>query len=246
MQRFHLSEKQTRGHEDGSRQPGEQRCAARWGLQPLQAAGLLRRDGRIRHPDPAKTTGRSCSESIKMHSKHQPKLHWFQNMQGLTPRFWQARCWMMQSMAGNLTPTTLLVCVFLYFVVFPTEMGGWAPFLPPAIWHQHLHAHVAVTLLPLVSSEWTNGKTSLLNLPGHHWGHLWWVRRDSLSVRDWGGTNSVKQGLPISPLWGASTPFVKTLMPVLSLNTIRTIMVVFILWSMRFNPPIIPLTKLFV
>lgn len=162
------------------------------------------------------------------------------------PSVWQPRCWTVQSTAGNLTPTTLLVFIFLYFIFFPTVMEDWAPFFPTVTWHQHLHTQMAVTPLPLVSSERTNGKTSLLNLPGHYQGHWWWVRWDLLSMRDWGGTSSMKQGLPIWPLWGAFTPFFKTLVPVLSFNTIRATMVVFILWSMRFNTPIIPLTKPFV
>lgn len=152
----------------------------------------------------------------------------------------------MQSAAGDLTPITLLVCAFLCFIFSPIEMGGWAPFLPTVTWHQHLHTHVTIIPLPLVSSK--RKKTGKL----HFWVFLG-ITRDTSDALD--GTycpweTEVKPILwnrdYLSHHWEASTLFLKSWCPVLLLNTYRAIMVMFILWSMRFNAPIISLTKPFV
>lgn len=114
-----------RGH---TRQPREWHCPAHLGLQLLWAAG------RIWHPDPAKATGHSCSESIKARYKHWPNLHWAQNTQGLTPSIPQPKCWMVQGTAGNLTPVTTSWCASSFIPPSsPLKWGNEQLFFPQSL-----------------------------------------------------------------------------------------------------------------
>lgn len=149
---------------------------------------------------------------------------------------------------GTLHQLLILSWCALSFIFLPTEVRSWGPLLPTGTWHQHLHTQVAVRPLPLGSSERTKGKIFVLSFPRPHWGHWCLVRwtfcpwktevEPILWNRDYWSHHYVK--------WGASASFFKTLVPVFSLNTIKAITVVFILWTKWFNTPIIPLTKPFV
>lgn len=101
---------------------------------------------------------------------------------------------------GTLHQLLILSWCALSFIFLPTEMRSWGPLLPTGTWHQHLHTHVVVTPLPLGSSERTKAKNLPFEFCQAPLGILVVSEVDFLPMRDWGGTNSVKQGLLISPL----------------------------------------------